>query len=65
MRAGIKLASLVPVDVQGKVQDALKEKGVKLDLSQITEDNLEELIEALSDLTVDVEGKEKVRIFCE
>ena len=65
MRAGIKLASLVPVDVQGKVQDALKEKGVKLDLSQITEDNLEELIEALSDLTVDVDGKEKVRIFCE
>lgn len=65
MRAGIKLASLVPVDVQGKVQDALKAKGVKLDLSQITEDNLEELIEALSDLTVDVEGKEKVRIFCE
>jgi len=65
LRAGIKLASVVPVDVQGKVDKALKEKGIKLDLSQITEDNMEELVEALSDLTVDVEGKEKVRIFCE
>jgi phenylpyruvate tautomerase PptA (4-oxalocrotonate tautomerase family) len=59
------LAYIVPVDVQGKVDEALKEKGIRLDLSQITEDNLEELIEALSDLTVDVVGKEKVRIFCE
>jgi len=65
LRAGIKLASVVPVDVQGKVDEALKEKGIKLDLSQITEDNLEEIVESLSDLTVDVEGKEKVRIFCE
>jgi hypothetical protein len=65
LRAGIKLASVVPVGVQGKVDEALKEKGIKLDLSQITEDNMEELVEALSDLTVDVEGKEKVRIFCE
>jgi hypothetical protein len=65
LRAGIKLASVVPVDVQGKVDEALKEKGVKLDLSQITEDNLEEIVESLSDLTVEVEGEEKVRIFCE
>lgn len=65
MKAGIKLASLVPTDVRGKVDDALKEKGINFDISQITEDNLEELIESLRDLTVDVEGKEKVRIFCE
>jgi hypothetical protein len=66
LRAGIKLASLVPVDVQGKVNEHLKEKGVNLDLSNITSDNLEELLIHLNDLTVDVDSKEeKVRIFCE
>lgn len=65
LRAGIKLASLVPKDALGKVDSHLKEKGINVDLSQITEDNLEEIVESLNDLTVDVEGKEKVRIFCE
>ena len=66
IRAGIKLASLVPVDVQGKVNEHLKEKGINLDLSNITSDNLEEILEHLNDLTVDVDSKkEKVRIFCE
>lgn len=65
IRSGIKLASLLPNDVQGKVDDALKEKGISLDFSQINEENLEEIVESLRDLTVDVEGKERVRIYCE
>lgn len=66
LRAGIRLASLVPGDVQGKINDHLKEKGVNLDVSNITPDNLEELLIHLNDLTVDVDSKEeKVRIFCE
>jgi hypothetical protein len=65
IRAGMKFASLLPKDVQGKVDDALKESGVSLDFSQINEENMEEIIESLRDLTVDVEGKERVRVFCE
>jgi hypothetical protein len=65
LRAGIKLASLIPQDAQGKIDQAFKEKGIGLDLSQITEENLGEIVESLNDLTVDVEGKEKVRVFCE
>lgn len=65
IRAGIKLASLLPNDVQGKVDDALKEKGISLDFSQINEENMEEIVESLRDLTVDVEGKERVRVYCE
>jgi DNA-directed RNA polymerase subunit F len=65
IRAGIKLASLLPNDVQGKVDDALKEKGLSLDFSQINEENIEEIVESLRDLTVDVEGEERVRIYCE
>lgn len=66
LRAGIKLASVVPVDVQGKVNAHLKEKGINIDISSITSDNLEELLKHLNDLTVDVDStEEKVRIFCE
>jgi hypothetical protein len=65
IRAGIKLASLLPNDVQGKVDGALKEKGISLDFSQINQENLEDIVESLRDLTVDVEGEERVRIYCE
>ena len=66
LRAGIRLASLVPGDVQGKINDHLKEKGVNLYVSNITPDNLEELLIHLDDLAVVVDSKEeKVRIFCE
>ena len=65
IRAGIKLASLLPHDVQGKVDDALKEKGLSLDFSQINEENIQEIVESLRDLTVDVEGQDRVRVYCE
>ena len=65
LRAGIKLASLVPNHAQGKINSALHEKGINFDLSQITEENLEEIVDSLNDLTVDVEGKESIRIFSE
>lgn len=65
LRAGIKLASLIPHDAQGKINTALHDKGLNMDLSQITEENLGEIVESLNELTVDVEGKERVRIFSE
>ncbi|MBN1271874.1 MAG: hypothetical protein JXB26_06340 [Candidatus Aminicenantes bacterium] len=66
LRAGIKLASVVPADVQGKVNNALKDKGIDLDLSNINPKNLEEIVNQLKDLTVDVDSnEEKIHIFCE
>jgi len=65
IRAGLKLASFIPKDAQTKVNEALNEKGINLDFSQIKAEDLDELVEQLNDLTVDVEGKEKVRVFCE
>ncbi len=67
LRAGIKLKSLLPDEAQGKIDGALKEKGVNFDFNDINADSIEELIEALSDLSVDVEstGGEKVHIYCE
>jgi hypothetical protein len=60
IRAGIKLSALIP---QQAVDLAKEESGI--DLSQLNPDNLDEIIENLDDFTVDIDGEEKVRIFCE
>jgi hypothetical protein len=69
LRAGVRLASLIPAQAHEQLDEALSRHGVPLTLSQIKPENLEELIDHLEDLTVDVEGKggnaTKVRVFCE
>lgn len=65
IRAGLKWAAFMPKHVQGSVNEALHEKGIDMDFSSIKPEDLEELITNLNDLTVDVEGKETVKIFCE
>ncbi len=69
LRAGVRLASLIPAQAHEHLDEALSRHGVPLTLSQIKPENLEELIDHLEDLTVDVDGKDgnatKVRVFCE
>jgi len=69
LRAGVRLASLIPVQAHEQLDEALSAKGVPITLSQIKPENLEELIDHLEDLTVDVDGKDgnttKVKVFCE
>jgi len=66
LRAGVKLAGLIPAQAQVRVNEALQEQGIQVDLSHLKPENLEELVNQLSDLTVDVDDKDtKVRVFCE
>jgi hypothetical protein len=69
LRAGVRLASLIPAQAHRQLDEALNKHGVPLTISQIKPENLEELIDHLEDLTVDVDGNEgkstKVRVFCE
>ncbi|HER00084.1 MAG TPA: hypothetical protein ENO22_12160 [candidate division Zixibacteria bacterium] len=67
LRAGIKLTSLLPDEAQSKIDGALKEKGINIDFNDINADSLEELIDAFSELYVDVESNsgEKVHIYFE
>ena len=65
IRAGLKWVSFIPKDAQVKVNEALSEKGIEMDFTQMTPQNLEDLIQNLSDFTIDVEGEETVKIFCE
>ena len=65
IRAGLKWAAFIPQHARGKVDEALKEQGVDVDFDKIKPEDLEELVMHLNDLQVDVDGKEKVRVFCE
>ena len=67
LRAGIKFANLIPTDVREKVDGALKTKHINVDLSHLTAEGMESLIDGLSDFTVDVKGKDRemVKIYCE
>jgi len=65
IRAGLKFAAFIPQQAQGQVNEALREKGFKVDLAKITPQDLEDLVSNLDDMTVEVDGKDKVRIFCE
>jgi hypothetical protein len=67
LRAGVRLAALLPSGVHDHINKALRENGLDIDVSKIKPENLEEIVEHLAELTVDVEGNrgEKVRVFCE
>jgi hypothetical protein len=70
LRSGVRLANFIPAQARDRVNDALKDKGVEFDLSQMRPENLEEIIDQLNDLQVDVDHAEKdnnvkVRVFCE
>ena len=68
LRAGVRIASLIPPKAQEKVNEELRKNGLDLDLSQIKPENINELIDQLQDLSVDIDHEEddvKVRIFCE
>lgn len=67
LRAGVKLAGLIPQQARAQVNDALREKGMQVDLSSLKPENLEDLVNHLDELTVDVDDKDKtkVRVFCE
>lgn len=66
IRAGAKFATLLPEEAREKIEGALKDKGVGFSLSDLKSENIEELIEALGDMSVDVDSDEaRVRVFCE
>jgi hypothetical protein len=67
LKAGIKIASFMPGKVQDKVNSALKEKGLDVDVKNLDSDGIDQLIAGLRDFTVDVDGgkNERVKIFCE
>jgi len=66
LRAGVRLAALIPPQALDRVSDEVQRSGVGIDLTRLKAEDLDELVEHLGDLTVDVdEPNTKVRVFCE
>ncbi|WP_327085494.1 hypothetical protein OIE66_24430 [Nonomuraea sp. NBC_01738] len=66
LRAGVRLAALIPPRALERVNAELAKAGMPLDLTQLKPEQLEELVEHLDDLTVEVDGADgQVRAFCE
>lgn len=67
IRSGMKFSSLLPEEARDKVGFALREKGIDFDMRNIKSEDFDELIDALSELQVDVHSAdgEVVKVFVE
>jgi len=59
---GLKITKLMPARVRDKVNVALTKVGLHF---SITQDSILDFIDALTDLSVDIEDGERVRIYCQ
>ena len=66
LRAGVKLAAIIPPQARDQINAEMAKNGVPFDINQIKPENLEDLIDQLNELQVDVDQERtKVRVFCE
>ncbi len=66
VRAGMKIGSLMPINIREKVDSKLEENGVHFKLSEIDPKNIEEFIQAMNDFKINVDTEsERVDIYCE
>jgi hypothetical protein len=66
IRAGMKLATLIPPEAADKVNDAMKEKGMSFDMRHLKTEDVEELISALHDSEINVDtDDETVKVYAE
>jgi hypothetical protein len=68
LRAGVRVASLIPPRAQEQVNRVLRQRGLPFDLNQVRPENLDQLIDQLSSFTVAVDQKQndlKIKLFCE
>ncbi|MQM26988.1 SHOCT-like domain-containing protein [Glycomyces albidus] len=66
LRAGVRLTSLIPPRAVVQVNTELAKVGVPFDLGELKPQQLEELVDALDELTVDVDQADMtVKVYCE
>lgn len=66
LRAGVRLAALIPPQALVKANEELSKNGIPFDLTQLKPEQLEELVEHLGEMTVEVDQPDaKVRVFCD
>ncbi|MCH7736215.1 MAG: hypothetical protein IH872_02325 [Chloroflexi bacterium] len=66
IRAGVKLATVIPRSSEDSVNEELKKRGIKFEIGSLKAEDLDPLVDALQDLEVDVNnGRHTVRVYVE
>jgi len=66
LRAGMQLGALMPEMAASGINQALREKGIDIDVSRLKAQDIERLLEALQEFEVDVHtGDQRVLIYVE
>lgn len=66
IKAGVKLGAVLPDSAKDKLSGKLGEHGMHFDLNKIDSENIDEILAAISEMSIDVDDEEEtVRIFCE
>ncbi len=66
IKAGVKLHTLLPEQAATGINTALRDHGLDIDIGNLRTEDLEELIDALSEIEVNIQdGEDKVRVHCE
>ena len=66
IKAGVKLHTLLPAQAATGINTALQDNGINVDIDNLRTEDLEQLIDALSEVEVNIhDGDDKVRVYCE
>lgn len=67
VRSGLKLTSLIPPQAMDQINSQMAESGMSIDFTNFKPEDIDELIEALREMEVNVDGSkgEKVRVYAE
>jgi hypothetical protein len=66
IRAGMKFSALIPEEASKHVDNALRQKGVNVNLKNLKDEDLDILLAALHDLEVDIDdGRGTVKVWAE
>ena len=67
VRSGLKLTSLIPPQAMDQINSQMAQSGMSIDFSNFKPEDIDELIEALREMEVNVDGAngEKVRVYAE
>ena len=66
IKAGVKLHTLLPAQATTGINTALQDNGINVDIDNLRTEDLEQLIDALSEIEVNIhDGDDKVRVYCE
>ncbi|MGH0052906.1 MAG: SHOCT-like domain-containing protein [Sphaerochaetaceae bacterium] len=65
VKAGLNISKLIPKEAQETIRSTMQDSGIPFDFSDIDDQNLQEILEALEEMSIDVDTEESsVKVFC-